>query len=57
MVVNHSSKIQGANLSSSNLIGASGLKTATLTGVTWSKTACPDGTLSNNDGGTCVGHL
>jgi hypothetical protein len=52
-----SANLSGANLSSSNLMGATGLKTATLTGVTWGKTACPDGTLSNNDGGTCVGHL
>jgi hypothetical protein len=38
-------------------MGATGLKTATLANAIWSKTACPDGTLSNNDGGTCVGHL
>jgi hypothetical protein len=49
--------LTNANLSSSNLTGATGLRTATLTGVIWSKTACPDGTLSTNDGGTCVGHL
>jgi hypothetical protein len=49
--------LSGANLSSANLMGATGLRTATLTGVIWSKTACPDGTLSNSDGGTCVGHL
>jgi hypothetical protein len=49
--------LTGANFTSSNLIGATGLKTATLTGVIWSKTACPDGTLSTNDGGTCVGHF
>jgi hypothetical protein len=24
--------------------------------VTWSDTLCPDGTISNNDGGSCVGH-
>jgi uncharacterized protein YjbI with pentapeptide repeats len=49
--------LSGANLTNSNLMGATGLKTATLTGVIWSKTACPDGTLSTNDGGTCMGHL
>jgi hypothetical protein len=38
-------------------MGATGLKTATLTNVIWSKTTCPDGTLSTNDGGTCLGHL
>jgi uncharacterized protein YjbI with pentapeptide repeats len=49
--------LSGANLSNSNLMGATGLKTATLTNVVWSKTACPDGSNSNQDGGTCVGHL
>jgi hypothetical protein len=49
--------LSGANFSNSNLKGATGLKTATLTGVVWTKTTCPDGTNSSNDGGTCVGHL
>jgi hypothetical protein len=26
-------------------------------GVTWFFTTCPDGTTSNNNGGTCFGHL
>ncbi len=43
--------LTGANLSGANLTGA------TLNGVTWLNTVCPDGTNSNNDGGTCVGHL
>ena len=30
---------------------------ANLPGVTWSSTTCPDGTNSNNDSGTCSGHL
>jgi uncharacterized protein YjbI with pentapeptide repeats len=49
--------LTGANVAGSNLKGATGLKTATITGVIWSKTTCPDGTLSNNDGGSCAGHL
>jgi hypothetical protein len=49
--------LTGADFSNSNLTGATGLKTATLTNVVWSNTACPDGTNSNSDGGTCVGHL
>jgi hypothetical protein len=49
--------LTGANLSNSNLKGAIGLKTATLTNVVWTKSTCPDGTSSSNDGGTCVGHL
>lgn len=49
--------LTGANLTSANLKGAAGLKTATLTSVVWNNTTCPDGTLSNKDGGTCVAHL
>jgi uncharacterized protein YjbI with pentapeptide repeats len=50
-----------ANLNKANLTGAD-LTGATVTGanfnkVTWADTACPDGTNSNADGGTCVGHL
>jgi hypothetical protein len=30
---------------------------ATLFGVTWNNTTCPDGTNSNGDGGTCVNNL
>jgi large repetitive protein len=59
--------LAGANLSGANLNGASltgaDLKGAIVTGttnfnmVTWSNTTCPDGTNSNNHGGTCAGHL
>jgi virginiamycin B lyase len=54
--------LSGANLNGANLTGAS-LKGALITSttnfnnVTWSNTICPDGTNSNNDGGTCIGHL
>jgi uncharacterized protein YjbI with pentapeptide repeats len=51
----------GANLSSANLTQAqlqgAVLTNANLTGVKWNQTTCPDGTSSNADGGTCVGHL
>jgi uncharacterized protein YjbI with pentapeptide repeats len=30
---------------------------AVFTGAIWSNTTCPDGTNSNNDGGTCVNNL
>ncbi len=55
------SVLSNANLSAAKLnlavlTGAS-LTGATLTGVTWAQTTCPDGTNSNNDGGTCTGHL
>ena len=49
--------LSGANLSYANLKGATGLTAGQLTGVTWNKTGCPDGTLSNKDGGTCLHHL
>ena len=48
--------LTGANLTGANLDGAF-VKNSDLYGVTWSNTTCPDGTNSNNDGGTCIGHL
>ena len=51
-----STNLQGANLSNANLGGAT-LKGASLGGVTWSNTVCPDGTNSDADGDTCLGHL
>jgi len=51
-----SANLDGANVTDANLDGAE-LTFAGLTGVTWSNTTCPDGTNSNNDGGTCVSHI
>ncbi len=58
--------LKGADLSSANL-GHAALARANLTGgilaggdverVLWSNTICPDGTNSDGNGGTCVGHL
>jgi uncharacterized protein YjbI with pentapeptide repeats len=48
--------LTGANLTGTNLTDAD-LSGATLTAVTWNNTTCPDGTNSNNDGGTCVHDL
>jgi hypothetical protein len=45
-----------AILTGANLTGAN-LNRATLDGVAWSNTTCPDGTNSDNNGGTCIGHL
>lgn len=44
-------RLGGADLRGARLSGA------TLDGVEWSETLCPDGTLSNDNGGTCAGHL
>ncbi len=53
--------LTGDNLTHANLSGASlfraQLTGANLSGVTWSNTTCPDGTISNSDSGTCLGHL
>jgi uncharacterized protein YjbI with pentapeptide repeats len=54
--------LSGANLTNANLTGANlkgaNLHTATLTGVIWNNTTCPDGTnSSSNVGKTCVGHF
>jgi hypothetical protein len=40
-----------------NLTDAIGLYGDDLSTVIWGDTTCPDGTNSDNDGGTCVGHL
>jgi YVTN family beta-propeller protein len=48
--------LKGANLTDADLSGAS-LTGANLSSVIWSNTTCPDGTNSNADAGTCVGHL
>lgn len=46
-----------ANFTEADLTGATNMDTANLTGVIWSNTTCPDGTNSDSNGGTCVGHL
>jgi uncharacterized protein YjbI with pentapeptide repeats len=43
--------LTGANLNGANLIGA------VLDNVIWWNTYCPDGTNSNNNKNTCIGHL
>lgn len=50
-VVLDGADLTGADLSHARLVGAS------LAGVTWSATTCPDGTDSDANGGTCLGHL
>jgi uncharacterized protein YjbI with pentapeptide repeats len=47
----------GVNLTDANLAGASVSGFEPLFGtVIYSNTTCPDGSNSDNDGGTCVGH-
>ena len=48
--------LKGANLANANLTGAR-LKGTNVKDVIWSNTICPDGTNSDNNGGTCVKHL
>ena len=53
--------LSAANLNRANLSGAdlsdADLSGANLNRVIWSNTTCPDGTNSNNNGNTCLGHL
>ena len=46
----------GANLQNATFTGTTGDATTDVTGVTWLDTTCPDGTNSNEDNDTCLGH-
>jgi hypothetical protein len=51
----------GANLTNATLRGARTSRPDLVPqqwgGVVWSNTTCPDGTNSNANGGTCLGHF
>jgi hypothetical protein len=49
--------LKGADLTQANLTGAQGMTSASLSGVVWNKTTCPDNTQSDQDGGTCLNNL
>lgn len=51
------SDLSGVNFEDAGLYGATGLTTTNLVGASWSNTLCPDGTNSDNNGDTCIGHL
>jgi uncharacterized protein YjbI with pentapeptide repeats len=53
----HGANLQGADLTGAILTGANNSQGANLTNVTWSGTTCPDGTDSDSNGVTCIGHL
>jgi uncharacterized protein YjbI with pentapeptide repeats len=48
--------LDDSNLTGVNFEGAN-LSEASLTNVVWSNTTCPDGSNSDNDGGTCANNL
>jgi Pentapeptide repeats (9 copies) len=52
-----SANFTNANLTDADFNSATNMDTATLTGVTWSNTICPDGTNSDNNSNTCVDHF
>jgi len=56
-----SSNLASADMTNQHLVGtnlASAVFTGTnISGVTWSNVTCPDGTNSNDNANTCVGHL
>jgi uncharacterized protein YjbI with pentapeptide repeats len=52
----YATRLTGANLTGANLTGAN-TASALVEGVQWQNTTCPDGTNSDTNGGTCVGHL
>jgi CSLREA domain-containing protein len=49
-------KFDGSDLTGADLTGLLQVAPASFTGVTWSHTICPDGTNSDANGGTCIGH-
>lgn len=49
--------LTNANFTNTNLQGARNLSTANTSGAIWNNTKCPDGTNSNENGNTCVGHF
>jgi len=58
----NNANLQNANFSNDNInnadfTGATNMSTANITGVTWTNVICPDGTNSDNNGNTCVGHF
>ena len=50
-------RLEGADFSGATLTGASFRRATGLGSVTWAGTTCPDGTNSDANGGTCLGHL
>jgi uncharacterized protein YjbI with pentapeptide repeats len=50
-------RFEGADLTDANLAGMTTDNQTYFTGVIWKNTTCPDGTNSDNNGGTCLGHL
>ena len=51
-----SARLDGANFTNANLTCANFLFRAVTSNAVWNNTTCPDGTNSDNNGGTCVGH-
>jgi hypothetical protein len=47
---------EGSDFSNANLTGTD-FSSAILTSAIWSNTICPDGTNSDDNGNTCIGHL
>ena len=47
--------LNATNLTKADLFGVN-LSGATVSEVLWNNTTCPDGTNSDNNGGTCLGH-
>jgi hypothetical protein len=48
--------LANTNLFYADFAGAKNGTSANVTGALWDHTTCPDGSSSDNDGYTCVGH-
>lgn len=49
--------LTNANLTNTQMNEATNMSSANISGVIWSNTTCPDGTNSDNNGSTCIGHF
>jgi uncharacterized protein YjbI with pentapeptide repeats/sugar lactone lactonase YvrE len=50
-------ELGAADFTNSNFFGATGFGSTDTSLVTWNNTICPDGSNSNGNGSTCVGHF
>jgi len=56
-VIFHEASFNNTNLTNADLTGSDFSDVNSFNGVIWLNTTCPDGTNSDDNGNTCLGHL